>query len=139
MALAGIVGKLTLAVLSDTLGRVRMMMICCLLMALGCLGMIRLDTVWGMYGACLTFGLGFGAVWPVYAAAAPDFFPKRSAGSVIGLWTVFLGVGSIASPIVCGWTIDLTQGYTWAFALGAVSAIGALLILLPVKSKSTAI
>ena len=132
MAVSGMLGKLTLAILSDTLGRIKVMMICDLLMGLGCVGMMLADTIWGIYGACMIFGLGFGAVWPVYAAAAPDFFPKKTAGSVVGLWTVFLGLGSMASPILCGWTIDLTGQYTGAFLLGTASALTAVLFLVPV-------
>jgi len=135
MAVAGVVGKLPLAILSDTLGRIKVMMICNLLMGLGCAGMILMDTIWGIYGACTLFGLGFGAVWPVYAAAAPDFFPKKTAGSVVGLWTVFMGLGSIVSPILCGRTIDLSGNYTGAFLLGTASALAAVLFLVPVMPR----
>jgi len=76
-------------------------------------------------------GLGFGAVWPVYAAAAIDSFPKSAAGTVIGLWTVFLGIGSILSPVICGWTIDFFGSYRWAFNIGFGAAIGPVLPLLP--------
>ena len=135
IAVAGLVGKLFLATLSDTLGRIAVMMMCCICMALGCGGMLIFSAGLGIYGACIVFGLGFGAVWPVYAAAAPDFFPKDSAGSVIGLWTVFLGVGSIVSPILCGWTIDLTHRYDWTFALGISAALAAVIFLMPGLSK----
>jgi len=135
MAVSGMLGKLTLAILSDTLGRIKVMMICDLLMGLGCVGMMLVDTISGIYVACMVFGLGFGAVWPVYAAAAPDFFPKKTAGSVVGLWTVFLGLGSIVSPVLCGWTIDLTQQYAGIFLLGTASALTAVLFLVPVIPK----
>lgn len=135
MAVAGMLGKLPLSILSDTLGRIKVMIICDLLMGLGCAGMMRIDTISGLYGACMIFGLGFGAVWPVYAAAAPDFFPKKTAGSVLGLWTVFLGLGSMVSPILCGWTIDLTGQYTAAFLLGGASALTAVLFLVPVMTR----
>jgi MFS family permease len=79
--------------------------------------------------------LGFGAVWPVYAAAAPDFFPKKTAGSVVGLWTVFLGIGSIVSPILCGLTIDLTKNYSGIFLLGTTAAMAAVLFLVPVMPR----
>ena len=135
IAAAGLLGKLSLATLSDTLGRIKVMMACSLLMALGCSAMMLLHTVWGIYGACAIFGLGFGAVWPVYAAAAPDFFPIKTAGSVVGLWTMFLGIGSIISPILCGWTIDLTGAYGTTFLLGAAASLGAVLFLIPIKQK----
>jgi MFS family permease len=136
IAACGMAGKLVLGILSDTAGRVRVMMLCGLAMGAGCLAMAYTPHPWMLYGAAGIFGIGFGAVWPVYAAAAPDFFAKQLAGSVIGLWTLFLGVGSILSPVVCGWTIDATGGYTWAFLLGLTSAAGSCALLIPVRRPS---
>lgn len=131
ISVAGMAGKLVLATWSDSLGRIKVMMICSGLMAAGCLGMAWGGSVGIVHVSCVFFGLGVGTVWPVYAAAAPDFFPKAVAGGVIGLWTVFLGLGSIFSPVVCGWTIDRSGAYHWAFVLGAVCAVGSALFLIP--------
>ena len=60
-------------------------------------------------------GIGFGAVWLVFAAAAMDYFPKSIAGTVIGVWTFFLGLGSIVSPIIFGWSIDFSGSYILEF------------------------
>jgi len=133
MAIAGIAGKLILGYLSDTLGRVHVMMICAILIGIGCMGMALFQTVGVIYLSATVFGFGFGAVWPIYAAAAPDFFPAKLSGSVIGLWTGFMGVGSILSPTLCGWSIDQTEGYTFSFAMGTACAVGAALFLIPVR------
>jgi MFS family permease len=139
VAVSGMAGKVTLGILSDTLGRIRVMSLCCLLMAAGCAGMALFEGPAILFGAALLFGVGYGAVWPVYAAAAPDFFVKQSAGSVIGLWTLFLGVGSIISPVLCGWTIDYSGSYTWTFVLGIVGGVLAALLLVPVSAGAKTI
>lgn len=131
IAVAGLVGKLVLGILSDKWGRIRVMMLCGILMGVGCWGMVATKSFMGIYVYCGLYGLGFGAVWPVYAAAAPDFFDKAAAGSVIGLWTVFMGIGSILSPVVCGWTIDTTGTYAWAFNAGMICSGLSVLFLLP--------
>ncbi len=135
IAMSGMIGKVVLGALSDSFGRVRTMVTCDSLMAAGCLGMAYAPHLALLYGSTALFGLGYGAVWPIYAAAAPDFFDRRSSGSVIGLWTMFLGIGSIFSPILCGWTIDRSGAYTWAFVLGAVFAGLSLLLLLPLLRR----
>ena len=132
IALFGIAGQLTLGTLSDTMGRINMLILSGLIMGLGCLGMAVFRTEWGVYGCTAFYGLGYGSVWPVYAAAASDFFPKSETGSVVGLWTVFLGLGSIVSPVICGWIIDKTASYTWVFALGCFSGILSVLVLIPI-------
>ena len=130
IALFGIAGQLTLGPLSDTVGRINVLILCGLIMGTGCLGIILSRTEWGLYACTAFYGLGHGAVWPVYAASASDFFSKSKAGTVVGLWTVFLGIGSIASPVICGWTIDKTESYYWAFGLGLCSGLLSTLVLM---------
>ena len=135
MAVAGMAGKLVLGVLSDRLGRIPVMMICGGCLGAGCLGVVHFTDLRLKMAAVILIGIGFGAVWPVYAAAAVDYFPKSAAGSVIGLWTFFMGIGSIFSPIVCGWSIDATNSYTWAFNMGFMVALGSVILLVPLVKR----
>ncbi len=135
IALSGIVGQLTLGPMSDTIGRVRVMMICALIMGVACLGLALSTQSWMVYLSCGIFGCGYGAVWAAYAASASDFFPKEYTGGVVGLWTLMLGVGSVISPVVSGWTIDVSGGYVWAFVLGLVFGLLSTLVLLGVKTS----
>jgi MFS family permease len=131
IAISGIVGKLILGIYSDQWGRIPVMMLCGVLMGVGCWGMAATKALSGIYACCGLYGLGFGAVWPVYAAAAPDYFDKAAAGSVIGLWTVFMGIGSMLSPVVCGWAIDTTGAYVWTFNAGMIASVLSAIFLLP--------
>jgi len=136
IAVAGLAGKLCLGVMSDRWGRIRVMMLCGLLLGAGCWGIANSAALLVKIFFVVTVGIAFGAVWPVYAAAAMDFFPKSAAGGVIGLWTFFLGVGSILSPVVCGWSIDFYGSYTWAFNIGLIAAILSALLLLPLLKRT---
>ena len=129
IAIFSVAGQLILGPLSDGVGRVNVMMICGIVMGMACLGMMVSGGPWMLYVSTGVYGLGYGAVWPVYAAAASDFFSKRNTGSVVGLWTVFLGIGSIISPVVCGWTIDIAGNYTWTLLMGIFSGLFSAFIL----------
>lgn len=135
MAVAGMAGKLVLGVLSDRLGRIPVMMVCGLLMGAGCCGVGNFAYIPAKFVSVALFGVGFGAVWPVYAAAAADYFDRSATGSVIGLWTVFLGLGSILSPVICGWSIDTSGSYRWAFNIGWISALISVMLLIPLCRK----
>jgi sugar phosphate permease len=135
IAIAGVLGKLVLGHLSDTVGRIRVMMLCGALVATGCLGLAFFQRYLILVLCTFIFGIGYGAIWPVYAASAVDFFSKESAGSVVGLWTIYLGVGSMLSPVLTGWTIDATGGYVWAFLLAVIGAAASLLLLLPIAKR----
>ncbi len=133
IAFFSIFGQLILGTLSDKLGRINVMMTCGLIMGAACLLMLLSPSAWMLHLAAASYGFGYGAVWPVYAACASDFFPRTNTGGVVGLWTLFLGIGSIFSPVICGWSIDQTQGYTWVFLFGTLSGVLATVSLLMIR------
>ncbi len=136
IAIAGAIGKLILGHLSDKVGRIRVMMLCGALIALGGLGLASIQTFFALILFAVIFGVGYGTIWPVFAASSRDFFPKEYAGSVVGLWTLYHGIGSILSPIITGWTIDATGEYVWAFILVMISGVLSMLLLLPINKTA---
>jgi OFA family oxalate/formate antiporter-like MFS transporter len=137
IGVAGAVGKLILGHISDTAGRVRVMMLCGVVTAVGGLGLAFAQNFIMLIVFSAVFGVGYGTIWPVYAASARDLFSKDYYGSIVGLWTVCHGLGSILAPVLAGWVIDTTGTYVWAFVLTPISGILASLLLLPL-AKSTA-
>jgi MFS family permease len=131
IAVAGIFGKLVLSHFSDFVGRIKVMILCGVFTATGGLGLAFSQGFSALVVFATVFGIGFGAIWPVYAASARDYFSPEHSGSVVGLWTLFLGVGSMLSPVIAGWTIDATGRFVWAFVLSATSSAVSLLLLLP--------
>jgi MFS family permease len=132
IGISAVAGKIALGYLSDRIRRINIMMLCALLIAGGCSGIAYSK---GMTLTVFTaiFGIGYGAVWSMYAASASDYFSKKSAGSIIGLWTLYLGIGLTISPIIAGWTADITGTLTWSFILAAAGGIISILFLLPVR------
>ena len=124
MALASIVGGFTFMALSDFIGRARSLVILQSLLATAILlvifskGNISLLTVgigW--------FGFIYGPIWPMYAACARDYFPKQVSGTVIGLLTLFYGVGAMVGPMIGGHLTDLMGTFKWSFGLGAFASL----------------
>ena len=132
VALTGICGKLSLGHLSDNIKRVYVMILCGILTCAGNLGLALAQSFWGLICFAALFGIGYGAIWPVYGAAARDYFQQEFAGRIIGLWTLFLGVGSIVSPVLAGWMVDVSGRYMWAFILAAAAALLSAAMLVPV-------
>jgi MFS family permease len=139
IGVAGAVGKLPLGHVSDILGRIKVMMLCGVLTGAGGLGLAFAQGSILLIIATAVFGAGYGTIWAVYAASARDLFSKEYSGSIVGLWTLYHGAGSVLAPVLAGWTIDMTGTYFWAFLLAVVSSTLSLLVLLPVaKSTRTA-
>ncbi len=59
----------------------------------------------------------------MYAACARDYFPKEVAGTVIGLLTLFYGIGAMVGPIIGGHLTDLIGTFRWSFGIGALAAL----------------
>jgi MFS family permease len=135
IAITGATGKLILGYVSDRAGRVKIMMLCGLLTASGTLGMAYAHKFSMLFIFSVIFGIGYGTLWPVYAASARDLFPKDYSGSVIGLWTLYHGLGSIISPVLSGWIIDATGNYVWAFILAMLGSFLSLLLLVPITKR----
>jgi sugar phosphate permease len=135
IAVSSIVGKLVLGHLSDTLGRIRTIIVCQTLIAIGNLGIVCFPELLPLNLSMAIFGFGHGAVWPLYALCAPDYFSKSSAGFIVGFWTLFLGIGFILSPIIAGWIADTTGRFMWSFVLAIAAAIISMFLMLLVGKK----
>ena len=132
IGISGAVGKLVMGHVSDIVGRVKVMMFCGILTAAGGLGMAFAQAFILLVASTVVFGVGYGTIWPVFAASARDLFSKEYSGSIIGLWTLYHGAGSILAPVISGWTIDATGTHVWAFILTVISSILSLLLLVPI-------
>jgi MFS family permease len=134
---AGAIGKLIFGPISDFVGRVKVMMLCGVVIAAGGMGFAYARGLAALIFFTVVFGVGYGTIWPVFAASARDLFSKEYAGSIVGLWTVYHGLGSIIAPVFAGWTIDASGNYYWAFILTVTSAILSFLLLLPLAKAYT--
>ena len=137
IGIAGAIGKLVLAHVSDRVGRIRVMMLCGVLTAVGGLGLACASGYMVLVVFTAVFGVGYGTIWPVYAACARDLFPEGYAGSILGLWTLCHGLGSVLAPVLAGWAIDAAGAYSWAFLMAVVSSILSLLLLLPIARTAS--
>jgi sugar phosphate permease len=137
MAVTSIFGKLILGFLSDIIGRIRVMILCEILIVIGSLGITIFNRLLAIQVSAGIFGIGYGAIFPLYAACASDYFSEKYAGSIVGLWSFLLGIGSILSPVISGWIADFTGRLTFSFVLGIVTTTISMFLLLSVKLKGS--
>jgi len=135
IAFFGIIGQMSLGPLSDKVGRIRVLIWCSIMLGLSCMGIMLFHEIWTLYLFTAMYGVGYGAVWPVYAAAAPDLFSRDHSGGVIGLWTVFLGIGSMAGPVFSGWIVDTSGSYTGVFLSSMSAGLISVLLLVAIPGK----
>mgnify|MGYP002737442884 CR=1 FL=1 len=74
-------------------------------------------------------GLGLGAELPVASTYVSEFAPARIRGRLIVILEAFWAVGWTAAALIGYFVIPLSDdGWRWAFALGAVPAVYALVV-----------
>jgi MFS family permease len=135
MAVASIVAKLFAGTLSDILGRIKTIIVCLVLMALGSFGIAFHKDVNALNISVAIFGFAQGGAYPLYPVCASDYFPKEFVGSIIGIWTLFFGIGSILSSVIGGWTADVSGTFKWSFLLATIAALVSLGLLLPIRGS----
>jgi MFS family permease len=131
IGIGAVVGKLMLGPLSDKAGRLKILLLCAVLIAAGTFGMVCGQRA-VLIGSIAVFSLGYGACWALYAALAADCFSKEYSGGIVGLWTLFLGAGSVISPVIAGRAADATGTLVWAFVLAGAAAVISIFLLVPV-------
>ena len=76
-------------------------------------------------------GLGLGAELPVASTYVSEFAPARIRGRIIVILEAFWAVGWTASAVIGYFVVPASaDGWRWAFALGAVPAVYALVVRL---------
>ena len=74
-------------------------------------------------------GLGLGAELPVASTYVSEFAPARMRGRLIVILEAFWAVGWTAAALIGFFVIpNIDQGWRWAFALGAIPAVYALVV-----------
>ena len=129
-AFAGIPGGILIMILSGYIGTKRSLGLTYTLVALSLLFIIFSgNNVLLLIVGVAWFGVLYGGIFPLVAACARDYFSKEITGTVLGLLTIFYGLGAMASPILTGHLADVTGTFRWSFGLGAcVSLLSGLLI-----------
>jgi len=120
-------------ILADTLGRKRVVLLADVAFILGAVLQAVTTSVFGMIVGRAIVGIAVGAgsfVAPLYIA---EISPAPFRGRLLTLNVLFITVGQVVAYIV-GWAFvqwgNEDTGYKWILGLGAVPAVGQLLVML---------
>jgi len=73
-------------------------------------------------------GLGLGSELPVASTYVSEFAPARIRGRLVVILEAFWAVGWTASAVIGYFVVPLENGWRWAFAIGAIPAVYALVV-----------
>ncbi len=86
----------------------------------------------------VVYGLGLGGASPLRAAVVAEYFGTKKFGTIFGLSSVFMTVGSVAFPPLVGWVYDTYHDYrTWWMVVIIANLLSIIAILtIPAAKKS---
>jgi MFS family permease len=127
-------GGMGLCFMSDKVGRA---MAYSLGSAAAFVGIVLLTSIqdtsppWRLYPFVLMYGLGYGALGPVYAAAAVELSPGPQFGRILWLLEARHGLGGAFGTFMAGYFYDVLDHYTvfCALVLAAIALSSACLRL----------
>ena len=135
--LGQIAGVLTILPLSDYWGRKKTIMISNAFITVCLIGVLWGGNSWIiLYAVVGVLAFFSGAIFPIYGACAGDYFPKKVMGTIIGVWTVFYGVGAISVHWVSGLIRDTTGSYHNAFVITVITAAVSIVFMYFVEKSS---
>ncbi len=95
------------------------------------------DSLWLAFLFTVIYGIGVGGANPTRALVVREYFGTRNFGSIFGITTLFMTVGSVIGPPLAGWVFDTRGIYDpiWA-VFSSASLIAAILMLtMPLSPK----
>ena len=124
MAIGASVGGL----LADRLGRRQVFALTLLIYGLATGASALVGGVAALLVLRFVVGLGLGSELPVASTYVSEFAPARIRGRLVVILEAFWAVGWTIAALIGYFVVPLEDGWRWAFAVGAVPALYALIV-----------
>lgn len=136
LALCAMVGKVALGAASDRLSHRTALQIGIASQICGMVVLASTASYLPMLIGAGIFGLGLGAMMPVWGAAIAAIFGLASYGRVLGWSRAVMTPISMVFPIGAAWIFDRTGSYNWAWILFAALLVLAFVVTLWLRPPS---
>lgn len=128
LAVFNVLGRLLGGALSDRIGRLNLMRIVFIVLAINLLLFSRYDSIGLLAFGMAIVGLCYGATFPLFPAVVMDLYGKKFLGGNYGLVNTAWGVGGVIGPMIAAAILDASGSYAAAFAAAsALLAVSAML------------
>jgi len=129
IGISSIIGRLVMGAVSDRLGGKRTLVICLVLQALAMFWLLRATDIWMLYLFAAVFGFAYGGCVPQLPVIAGEIFELKAIGAIIGVQMLGIAIGGAIGPLLGGYVSDVTGSYYFAFMVGGMCTILALILL----------
>ena len=130
-------GRFFLGGIADRLGRPLSLVVMVFGMALAFLVWAFAESFWPLAAFAFAFGLFYGGWVALMPAVVADYFGARNLGTLIGVISMCLAVGTLIGPSAAGFAFDLRHSYMLPIVASIVAYVIAAAILLRASRPDT--
>jgi MFS family permease len=116
----GILGKILLGRVGDTVGNRHILILGFILMSLALIWLVTAKAAWMLFSAAGIFGFAFGGIAVSHSPIIAELFGLKSHGLIFGVFDIGVMSGAAMGPLLTGYIFDVTGSYQIAFLLCAV-------------------
>lgn len=128
-----IIGRITSGHISDKIGRVLTLVVCCCIEAVSIFCLLLIKNPATLYSVMFFLGIGYGGWVVLSSVMLGDFFGLKNLGVILGIWFTSGVPSGILGPLMGGVVFDATSSYFWAIFIGGVVCIIAVVLAATIK------
>lgn len=130
-----IAGRLSTGIAADKIGAMNLLIITPILILASFIILIFSKSLWSFYIFAAVFGFAYGSEVPQVPLVVERYFGTKSMATLVGLVLFAGNLGGALGPWIAGIIFDSTQGYQWAFILGAIVSLASLIPVLILRKQ----
>jgi OFA family oxalate/formate antiporter-like MFS transporter len=138
LGIGTIAGRVGMGWLSDRIGRVTTLMICCALQAVTTFALLAISGPSVLYLVMLLVGFGYGGWAVMNVVVLSDFFGMKNLGKAMGVYLTNGVTGSFLGPLLAGAIFDATQSYFLAIIFAGVTCAIPFVMAFSIRSQKPA-
>ena len=133
----GILGRVLMGRVSDSIGRKTTAIICALLQAGAMIWLIWSQDLWMLYLFAVVFGFAYGGLPISITALIGDTFGLRNIGVILGVLEIGWGGGGAIGSAIGGLIFDITNSYSIAFFIWAAAMLIVILSVALIRRETS--
>lgn len=134
IGMSNMLGKLSMGMVSDHIGRQKAMVISFSLASLMLLWLVWARELWAFYLFAALFGFAYGGWMPLFPSLAADLFGVSSLGAIFGTVGTSNAIGGALGNFLGGYIFDVTRSYAYAFLLAVALLLAGIGLILSLRS-----
>jgi MFS family permease len=128
-----VVGRVSIGALSDKIGRVPALIMCCCIEAGSIFCVLAIKGPLMLYVTMILLGFVYGGTAVLCVAALGDFFGLKDIGMIMGVWATSGVPAGVLGPLMGGIVFDVSKSYFWAIIIAGILCIGAVIASASIK------